>query len=141
MYKSLLHEWFDQVWNQGNVEAVHRLLASDGVIHNLAQDGKDSVGPADFLIFHEKFRDAFPDTHVDVHQTATEGDIVSGRWTATATHTGHGLGFAPTKRRVSFDGMSLVRVKDGRLIEGWNVWDAAAMHTQLGFTSTPPAAT
>ncbi len=119
---------------------MHRLLAPHGVIHNLAQDGKDSTGPAEFILLHKRFREAFPDTHVDVHETATEGDIVSGRWAATGTHTGHGLGFAPTNKRISFEGMSFARVKDGQIVEGWNVWDAAAMYAQLGFTMMPPAA-
>ena len=139
MYKSIVHEWFDQIWNKGNADAVHRLLAPDGVIHNLAQDGKDSTGPAEFLLFHKRFREAFPDAQVVVHESAAEGDIVSGRWTATATHTGDGLGFPPTDKQVSFGGMSFARVKDGRIIEGWNLWDAAAMQAQLGFLSTPPA--
>jgi steroid delta-isomerase-like uncharacterized protein len=109
------------------VEAVSRLLAPDGLIHNLAQDGKDSAGPAAFLTFYETFREAFPDIHIDVHETATEGEIVSGRWTATATHTGHRLGFAATNIRVTFGGMSFARVRNGQLVEGWNVWDAAGL--------------
>jgi steroid delta-isomerase-like uncharacterized protein len=138
MYKSILHEWFDLIWNQGNEDAVHRLLAPDAVLHNLAQDGKDSHGPADFLAFFAAFREAFPNIHIDVHETAMQDEIVCGRWTVKATHQGIGLGFAPTQRPISFDGMSLARVRDGRIVEGWNIWDAAAMREQLGFITTLP---
>jgi steroid delta-isomerase-like uncharacterized protein len=140
MYKTLLHEWFEEIWNNGDVAAIHRLMAPGALIHNLAQDGQDSVGVAAFLDFFEKFRGAFPDTRIDVHETASEGDLISGRWTFHATHTGDGLGFAPTNRPVSFEGMSFARIKDGQLVEGWNVWDAAGMQTQLGFNSLPQAA-
>jgi steroid delta-isomerase-like uncharacterized protein len=140
MYKTLFHEWFEEIWNKGNAAAVGRLLAPEGLIHNLAQDGKDSVGVAAFIDFFEKFRNAFPDTRIVVHETAREGDFLSGRWTFRGTHTGDGLGFPPTNRPVSMEGMSFARTKDGQIIEGWNVWDAAGMRDQLGFTSLPPAA-
>jgi steroid delta-isomerase-like uncharacterized protein len=138
MYDSLLHEWFDQVWNQGNMDAVHRILAPDAVVYNLAQDGKASTGPAGFLPFFTAFRDAFPDLQVMVHQAATEGDIVAGRWEAAATHTGHGFGFPATGKAVSFCGMSMARIANGQIVEAWNVWDVAALNNQLGFTTTPP---
>jgi steroid delta-isomerase-like uncharacterized protein len=141
MYQSIFHEWFDQVWNQGREAAVHRLLAPEGVFHNIAQDGKDTTGPEEFLPFFRAFRDAFPDIHITVHQTATEGDVVAGRFTLTATHKGHGLGVPPTDRHVSFDGMSMAKIVDGKLVEGWNVWDAYGLREQLGFTSAAPQTT
>ena len=140
MYDSILHEWFDQVWNQGKTDAVHRLLAPDALIHNLAQDGSDSRGADAFLAFFQKFREAFPDVHVTVHETVAQGDMAAARWTVAATHTGSGLGFAPTRRPVSFAGMTMARINinEGRMVEGWNVWDVSALNSQLGFTVVPP---
>jgi steroid delta-isomerase-like uncharacterized protein len=137
MYKTLLHEWFEEIWNQGNGSAAHRLMAPQALIHNLAQDGKDSVGVAAFLDFFENFRKAFPDTRIDVHETATEGDLLSGRWTFHGTHTGDGLGFPPTNRLVSLEGMSFARIKEGRMVEAWNVWDAAGMRTRWDSPAFP----
>lgn len=138
MYKSFVHEWLDRIWNRGEVDAVPRLMASDGVIHDLAQDGKDSVGPAAFLAFYHQFRDAFSGMHVEVCETGADGDLAFGRFTVTAIHTGHTLGFAATNKRVAFAGMALARLKDGKLVEGWNVWDAARMREQLGFQAVAP---
>jgi predicted ester cyclase len=36
--------------------------------------------------------------------------------------------------------MSFARIKKGKIVEAWNVWDAAGMQNQLGFTILPPAA-
>jgi len=110
------------------------------VIHDLAQDGKDSRGPEAFLAFYRQFRDAFAQMRVEVRETGIDGDLAFGRFTVTAIHTGATLGFAPTNKRVEFAGMALARLRDGKLVEGWNVWDAAKMREQLGFTSAPPAA-
>ena len=53
MYKTLSHEWFEEIWNKGDAAAAHRLMAPEARIHNLAQDGNDSVGVAAFLDFFE----------------------------------------------------------------------------------------
>src|SRR5262249_52696242 len=98
----------------------------------------DSVGPEAFLAFFRQFREAFPDMNIEVHETGTQGDLTFGRWTVSGTHAGHTLGLAATNKRVSFAGMSLARVKEGKMVEGWNLWDAARMREQLGFTTLPP---
>jgi steroid delta-isomerase-like uncharacterized protein len=139
MYPTVIHEWFDQIWNKGHQDAVHRLLTPDGVIHGLAQDGSAATGPEAFLAFYSKFRAAFSDLHITVLDTVTEGEIVASRWHCTANHTGDSLGFAPTGSAVAFSGMTMARLSNGRIVEGWNIWDAAALNAQLGFQIVPPA--
>ena len=56
---------------------------------------------------------------------------------ATATHGGGGLGFAATGKRVSFSGMTLIRVEGKKLIEGWNSFDQLGLLQQLGVASLP----
>ena len=43
-----------------------------------------------------------------------------------------GLGMAPTGRALKLSGMSALRVRDGKLAEGWNNWDQMGMARQLG---------
>ena len=127
--KALVRKWFDEVWNKGRTEAIGEMLAPRGVVHGV---GPDMVGPAGFKSFHSAYRDAFPDVRVEVHDMVAEGDKVAFRWTATATHKGGGLGFAATGKRVVFEGMGLVRVENGMLVEGWNLFDELGMLKQLG---------
>ena len=49
-----------------------------------------------------------------------------------ATHTGEGIGITPTDKPVEFTGMTMVRVKDGKIVEAWNNFDFMAMFQQLG---------
>ena len=64
---TIVHEWFEQVWNQGSVEAIDRLLADDAVIHGLTMpDGSEVRGPAPFKLMHTAFRQAFPGNSVTV---------------------------------------------------------------------------
>ena len=54
------------------------------------------------------------------------------RCTVTATHTGPGLTAAPTNKPASFTGMCIARIKDGKIVEGWNNFDFLSMYQQLG---------
>jgi len=46
-------------------------------------------------------------------------------------HIGDGLGWPATGRRVTFTGMCLVRLKDGKVAEAWNNFDLASIYRLL----------
>ena len=127
--KALVRRWFDEVWNQGRFESVDELLTADAVVHGL---GEPMRGPAEFRPFHNAYRQAFPDMHIEIDDMVAEGDKVAFRWTVTGTNRGGTLGFAATNRRARFEGMGMVRVRDGKLVEGWNSFDQLGMLQQLG---------
>jgi predicted ester cyclase len=65
-------------------------------------------------------------------------DKVAVRWTATLTHTGDNLGFAATGRIVRLPGSSFVRIKDGKITDGWNQLDFTVVLQNLQ-SSSPTA--
>ena len=134
--KTLVQRWFSEVWNEGRADAIDEMLADDAVIHGL---GANLQGPAEFKRFHSAYRNAYPDVTIDVDDLVAEGDMVAVRWSAIGTHRGDGLGFPATGRRAQFTGMVFVRVKEGRLVEGWNNFDQLGMLQQLGIVSLPSA--
>jgi len=132
--KALVKRWFDEVWNQGRVAAIDELLGADSVVHGL---GGEMRGPAAFKPFHAAYRDAFPDVRITLEDMIAEGDRVAFRWSATATHRGDGLRFAATNKPVAFAGMGIIRVENGKLVEGWNIFDQLGMMQQLGVVNLP----
>ena len=80
----------------------------------------------------DAFTGAFPDLRVTVVESVSDGDRAALRCRVTGTHTGGQLGFPPTNRPVDFEGVTIVRVRDGRLAEGWNCFDFLTMYQQLG---------
>jgi steroid delta-isomerase-like uncharacterized protein len=131
--KALFRRWFEEVWNQGRAEAIDELFAADGVAHGLAGAGGEEMrGPAGFREFHRSFREAFPDIRITVEDILAEGDKVAVRCAVRATHRTDSLGFAATDRPVDFEGMCIVRVRDGQIVEAWNSFDFMSMYQQLG---------
>jgi len=131
--KALVQRWFDEVWNKGRSEAVDEMFAADGVAHGLSDDaGNPLRGPDDFKPFHEKFRGAFPNVTITVDDMIAEGDRVAARCSVRGKHTGDHLGFAASNAPVEFTGMTIVRIKDGKIVEAWNNFDFMKMYKQIG---------
>ncbi|HVF28929.1 MAG TPA: ester cyclase [Pyrinomonadaceae bacterium] len=135
---ALMRRWFDEVWNKGRTEAIDEMFAADGIAYGLGEAGVDVRGPAAFKLFVERMRGAFPDFELTIDDTITEGDKVAARWTARMTHQGDHLGLPATGKQVVITGMSIIRVRDGQIVEGWNNWDISGLMQQLG-AYRPPA--
>jgi predicted ester cyclase len=80
---------------------------------------------------------AFPDFRAEIHQQFADGDTVITRKTFRGTHRGDFMGIPPSGAEVAFDVIDIVRVRDGQLVEHWNVVDAMALMTQLGAIPAP----
>jgi predicted ester cyclase len=127
-----LEYWFEEVWNKRNFAAIDELWAPDKKAHGLAgTDGGQVDTVAAFKTFHKDFLSAFPDLHIHIEDTVSEGDKTVARLLVTGTHTGPGLRVAPVGKAVQFAGMCMARVKDGLVVESWNNFDFMSMYEQL----------
>jgi predicted ester cyclase len=59
------------------------------------------------------------------------GHLGTATWSASGTHRGEFSGVAPTGKPVRFGGMTWLRFREGRLVEGWDSWDAGGLVQQL----------
>jgi steroid delta-isomerase-like uncharacterized protein len=127
--KLLSRRWFEELWNQRNAEVLNELLDPAAV-------GETEGG---LITGHEEFRQklhapllgAFPDLRVTVDDVIADGNDAAVRWTFEATHGGDTLGIPASNRRVKVSGMSWLRYKDGRLVAGWDRWNADGLLAYL----------
>lgn len=120
-----------ELWNTGNAEIAHRVYADDcpRVESNLPPDTQGGAAVARYVA---ELRSAYPDLRLEVNETVSEGDRLVVRWTATGTHGGMFRGLAPTGKRINIEGVTLARVKDGKLTEDRVYFDRMTMFEQLG---------
>ena len=131
--KALMRRWFEEVWNKGRAEAIPEMFADEGIAHGLSDDPASPLrGPTGFQPFHAQFREAFPNIEVVVEDAIAEGDKVAVRCSVRGKHVGDSLGFKATNATAEFDGIAIVRVKDGKFVEAWNNFDFMKMYKQLG---------
>jgi steroid delta-isomerase-like uncharacterized protein len=130
---TVVHRWFEEVWNQGNEAAIDELMANDAIVHGITgPDGQEMRGPAAFKPFFHQFRMAFPDIRIIVEDCLIDGNKVAVRLAVTASHTGPGVMPAPTNRTANFTGICIARIENGKIAAGWNNFDFLAMYQQLG---------
>lgn len=134
--KAFMRRWFEEVWNKGREEAIDEMLAEDVVANGLVDEsGEPLRGTAGFKPYFRRFREAFPEIEVVVEDVIAEGDKVAARCTVRGYHRGDTLGFAATERPVEFTGVSIIRIRDGKIVEAWNNFDFMTMFQQLGALS------
>ena len=132
-YETLMHRWFEEVWNNGREEAIDEMFAEDGVAHGLpTESGEPIRGPKDFKPLFKTFREAFPNIKITVGETVSDGEKIASVCYVSGLHEGEGLGLSPTKQPVEFMGLVLIKHKDGKIVESWNSFDFMGMYSQLG---------
>jgi predicted ester cyclase len=135
-YETIAHRWFEEVWNKKREEAIDEMMHEDCVAHGLNDgEGNPLRGPSGFKTLFFAFIEAYPDLHVTVEETVSEGDKIAARCRVTGTHSGEGIGVAPTQKSIEFTGLVMIHVRDGKFIEGWNQFDFMNMYQQLGVLS------
>jgi steroid delta-isomerase-like uncharacterized protein len=135
----LMRRWFREVWNEGRMQTVHDLLSADAVGVGQGEQDAKIHGPAEFVSFVERIRGAFPDINVVVEDAFGARDKVVVRWSATMTHRGEQLGVPATGKPVRISGITIVRIRNGQIVEGWDNWDQLALMEQIGAFARPQA--
>jgi predicted ester cyclase len=107
----------------------------------------EAIGRADFDAFDElmapelaevfkqgitELRLAFPDYHGTNEIQVAEGDLVANRFVFYGTHQGEYMGVDPTGREVTFRGLTLDKVIDGKIVESIVELDFEDVLRQIG---------
>ena len=137
MLAELYRRWLFEVWGKGDEAVAAELLHVDLLDHNRVPGQPE--GRAGDLWAARAVRTAFPDLRFTLDVVLESGDLVTGRWTMTGTHTGplELLGLPPTGRPVSMSGQEIFRAEDGRFVEVWHLEDVGALMRSLELE--PPA--
>jgi steroid delta-isomerase-like uncharacterized protein len=127
--KLLVQRYVEQVVNEQNLAALDELLAADYTCHMSGSPTMDRDGIRGFF---SMLHAAFPDQVETIDDLVAEGDKVAVRWSARMTHQGEFMGITPTGKPVTASGQGFVRVRDGKIVEEHEVFDALGLMQQLG---------
>jgi len=88
-------------------------------------------GPAAFKAARAQLLGAFPDLAIRVEEIVADGDNAVIRWNVAASHEGDDLGIPASHQRVRFRGLTWMKFRDGKIVEGWDAWNQGALIQQL----------
>jgi predicted ester cyclase len=128
--KALVRRLLTAVWERGELEQIDDYCAPDIVLDN--QPGGLIRGIDAVKGFVASNRDSFPDLQFKVEEIAQDGDLVFVYSTLQGTQRGRFRGQEPTNRKAQVKGMSLWRVSEGKVRQGWGLLDVAGVMEQIG---------
>jgi predicted ester cyclase len=137
--KAVVARWFTDFWGDTfDPEVIDAVAAPDMLLQYSLHEPRR--GRDDIKAFITDFRAAFPDLAFSgTADLIAEGDFVVGQWIGGGTHTGPAfndflLGTLPeaSGRKMYFGGTTVIRLKDGRIVEERGLDDGVTALTQLG---------
>lgn len=130
--KALIKRWLAELWDKGNYAVAQEILVPDFIRHSKAAP---ATGPKQYAAIVKSCHDAFPDTKIELVDMIAEGDKVFVRWSWTGTHKAAFRKIPPTGKKIHVFGCDLIRIKDGKLVELWPLFDPLRLMKQLGILS------
>ena len=129
---------FHESWDLRDPDRGAEVIAQDCRFEDVAR-GEAQIGPEAYKHDYHRWRDAFPDGECKVLNVVVAGDWAIVEFRNRGTHTGilrSSLGdFPPTGRKAEVRYCSVMRVKDGLVVEGRDYYDSATIARQLGLIS------
>lgn len=129
MSDSLLERWF-AAGDAGDFGSFGDFLHPDVVVH--APMGLSSEGPeAEKKVWRDALR-AMPDIRHDIQEVISDGSTIAARAIVTGTLKGDFAGIAANGRSFKVDQGLFAKVRDGKIVEAWEIVDTASLLRQLG---------
>jgi predicted ester cyclase len=135
-HRRLYDRWLLELWH-GDEAVAQEIVTPDFVVHQVRGEPGESEatrGPDAAIELARMGRSPFSEITFTVEVgPIVDGDMLAARWTGRGTYAGGIPGAsAPAGTEVSFGGIDIMRIEDGRLAEYWVSSDGLALMGQLG---------
>jgi steroid delta-isomerase-like uncharacterized protein len=125
MYK---HVW-DEIINKGNLSMFNDSNFTKDVVMHV---NPDKVGIDSARAYYANYLTGFSNITFTIKDVFGQGDKLVKHWNFSGTHTGVFFGIPATGKKVSLDGVTLVRMSNGKIAEERDFFDNYDFLTQLG---------
>lgn len=121
-------EYAQKIWDQKDLSGITKYLHPQIIIHSLLGDfhGHDAMRQV-----VQAWLTAFPDLKVENQTVITENQRVAIQWKAQGTHLGEFKGRKPTGRKIAYEGVSLYRIENEKIVEYWAYLDMLHLLNQI----------
>jgi steroid delta-isomerase-like uncharacterized protein len=127
--KAILNRYMDAVNNHTVMDVID--LFADDFTDSSAPPGMPN-GKEGFLMAHQILETGFPDVSFTVDKVVADGDKIGVVATGSGTNTGPFFGMPVTGKKVTWWGVRILRVQDGKIAEAWGLFDLMGILQQMG---------
>ena len=126
--KQTVRRFVDEIFVQGNADAVDELVAEDFIPHTWPYSGD---GRADLKAAIDRVHAGLADVRFTIEDLVAEGDRVAVRLSSAARHVGDFMGMPASGRSYEVDEIHFFRLRDGQIVEHWHQMDTMGLMQQL----------
>jgi len=130
--RRVLNDWLS-AWNAHDASQAATLLADDVEYFDAGFAGIQHGREAAIEKGLSSFLRGVPDLRMELRGEPIVGeDAVAWEWTFTGTNTGTWGGIPATNQHIQLKGFSLMRLRDGRIVQLSSYYDTGTLNRQLG---------
>jgi predicted ester cyclase len=133
--ETLLSNFINEVIGGQNLGAMGKYLSPNFLHHDQApgeQTGQQTGLAGQQVFFRNVVFRAFSGFSTVFEDVFSEDDLVAARWKQSSRNTGSWLGRAATGVTAEIAGISIVRIRNGLIVEEWEERDGMSLLRQLG---------
>ncbi len=121
---------YQEIYNSNDLDSLNEVVSEDLLTPKIMSGIPAGIEGAKAA--HRIMLAGFPDYQTTIDDLFAEGDKVAARITMSGTNTGNFMGIPPTGKYVSFTGIYIARLANGKIVEHWGEEDGVSLLQQLG---------
>jgi steroid delta-isomerase-like uncharacterized protein len=121
---------WDNIMNKGEIDLINKKKFDKGI--TLVTSPENVVGIEDFKAYYQNFLTGFSDIEFTIVNIFGHEDNIMKHWNFKGKHTGDFFGIPATEKSVDIDGVTLVKMKKGKILQERDFMDNLIFMSQLG---------
>ncbi|WP_431136153.1 ester cyclase [Psychroserpens mesophilus] len=130
---------YTQVWddivNKGDINKINSTYFDTNI--TAVHSPENIVGIENFKAYYQNFITGFSNIEFTIIDVFGQNDKIVKHWNFKGTHTGDFFGIPATNKIVDVEGVTLTKMKNGKIAQEQDFMDNAVFMQQLGLTSNP----
>ncbi len=113
--KAIIRKYIEEVENTGDVSRISDFISEEYT--EIYEGERYPIGIQGAVDHVLGIRRVFPDMKLTIEKQISEGDTVVTVFSVTGTFTNEWFGMKPTGKPITFRGVNVDRIRDGKIIE------------------------
>ena len=121
---------WDLIINKGEIDQINESNFDQNI--TLVTSPENVVGIEGFKAYYQNYLTGFSNVEFTIVDVFGQGDKIVKHWNFKGTHSGEFFGIPATDKDVDIDGVTLVKMKDGKIAQEQDFMDNYVFLMQLG---------
>ena len=113
--KNIIRQYIERIENTGDVSDIREFISED--YSEVYEGERYPIGIQGAIDHALGVRRVFPDLNLTIENQISEGEWVVTTYSVTGTFKDEWFGMRPTGKPITFTGVNVDRIKDGKIIE------------------------